>query len=41
MKEVENTNGMPVTTDIPMLRDKTIYKLYLTNWRVKSFNKKE
>lgn len=29
MKQDENTNGMPVTTDIPMLRDKTVYKLYL------------
>lgn len=26
---VENTNGMPATTDIPILRDKKIYKLYL------------
>ena len=40
MKEVENTNGMPVTTDIPMLRDKTIYKLYLIK-RDKIYNKSE
>ena len=29
MKQEENTDGMPVTTDISMLRDKTIYQLYL------------
>ena len=29
MRENKVFNGMPVTTDIPMLRDQTIYKFYV------------
>ena len=40
MKQEENTDGMPVTTDISMLRDKTIYQLYLIK-KDKIYNKSE
>ena len=40
MKQEEKTDGMPVTTDISMLRDKTIYQLYLIK-KDKIYNKSE
>lgn len=36
MKSIDDSRYCPVTSDIPMLRDRTIYKLYLIKERGKS-----